>query len=100
METKRYMMIKVTQEACKNGYRNVLRDLVAIPEVHFIEQLDGIFDLMVQLECPATVGYAVADRLLAKAWVKSLQVLQVEPAEPTEPAEFITPRVAELITRA
>ena len=97
METKRYMMIKVAQETCKNGYRNVLRDLVTIPEVHFIEQLDGIFDLMVQLECPATVGHAVADRLLAKRWVKSLQVLQVEPAEP---GQTMPPTVLEMAAKA
>lgn len=97
METKRYVMIKVAEEACRNGYQEVLRDLVTIPEVQFIERLDGIFDLMVQVECPATVGYAVADHLLAKRWVKSLQVLQVEPAEP---GEIMPPTVLEMTTKA
>jgi len=93
-------MINMTEEACKNGYQHVLRSLIAIPWVQFIERLDGIFDLMVQVENPVMAGYAAADDLLAKGWVKHLQVLQVEPAEPAEPAEMMTPRVAELITRA
>ncbi len=93
MATKRYLMINVAEEACKNGYEDVLRYLITIPEVQFIERLDGIFDLMVQVECPATVGYAAVDDLLAKGWVKRLQVLQVESAEPSE---SVMPRVPEL----
>jgi hypothetical protein len=95
MATKHYLMINAAEEAYKNGCEDVLRTLLTIPEVQSIERLDGIFDFMV--ECPATVGFAAADDLLAKWWVRSLQVLQVEPAEP---AEITTPRVAELITKA
>jgi hypothetical protein len=97
MATKRYLMINIAQEACKNGYQDVLRDVITIPEVQSIEQLDGIFDLVVQVECPDTVGYAAAEDLLAKGWVKRLQVLQVEPAEQSE---IITPTVLELTKRA
>ena len=97
MATKRYLMINIAQEACKNGYQDVLRDVITIPEVQSIEQLDGIFDLIVQVECPNTVGYAAAEDLLAKGWVKRLQVLQVESAEPSE---IITPTVLELTKRA
>jgi len=96
MATKRLVMINVAQEACKNGYEDVLRDLITIPEVQSIERLDGIFDLMVQVECPATVGYAAADDLLAKGWVKRLQVLQVEPAEP---GDITAPKVLQQIER-
>ncbi|UCD21481.1 MAG: hypothetical protein JSW22_05350 [Chloroflexota bacterium] len=98
MATKRYyILINMTEEACKNGYQHVLRSLIAMPWVQSIERLDGIFDLMVHVENPVMVGYTAADDLLTKRWVKSLQVLQVEPAEP---AEIMTPRVAELIARA
>ena len=97
MTTKRYLMINIAQEACKNGYQDVLRDVITIPEVQSIEQLDGIFDLIVQVECTDKVGYAAAEDLLAKGWVKRLQVLQVEPAELSE---IITPTVLELTRRA
>jgi hypothetical protein len=97
MATKRYLMIDVDEEACKNGYEDVLRDLITMPEVQSIERLDGIFDLMVEVECPVAVGHAAADDLLAKGWVKRFQVLQVEPAEPSEvitpPALDVTKRV-------
>jgi hypothetical protein len=82
MATKRYLMFNVDEGACKNGYQDVLRDLITIPEVQSIERLDGIFDLMVQVECPATVGYAAADDLSAKGWAKRLEILQVEPFHP------------------
>lgn len=103
MTKKRYLMISITQEACKNGYQDVLRDLITMPEVQSIEKLDGIFDLAVQVECPVGIGYAAADDLLAKGWVERLQVLQVEPVEPAEPAkpsEIIRPTVLELTKRA
>jgi hypothetical protein len=93
MTKKRYLMINIIQKACKNGYRDVLRDLITIPEVQFIEKLDGIFDLAVQVECPVGIGYAAADDLLAKGWVERLQVLQAEPAESRE---IITPPGLEL----
>jgi hypothetical protein len=98
MAAKRYcIMINMTEKACKNGYQDVLRDLIAIPWVQSFERLDGIFDLMVQVESPAIVEYAASDDLLAKGWVKRLQVLQVEP---TEPSEIMTPTVLEMSTRA
>jgi len=90
MATKRYLMINLAQEPYKNGYADVLRDLITIPEVQSIEQLDGVFDLMVQVECPGSVGYAAADELLAKGWVKRLQVLQVEAPEP---GDIVAPKV-------
>lgn len=100
MATKRYLMINVAEEVCRNGYEDVLKDLITIPEVQSIEQLDGVFDLMVQVESPAIMGYAAADDLLAKGWVKRLQVLQVESAELAEPSEIMTPTVLEMSTRA
>jgi len=100
MATKRYyIMVNLTKEAYKDGYQEVLRDLIDIPWVQSIELLDGIFDLMVQAESPAIVGYTAADHLPAKRWVKNLQVLQVEPAEFPEPAEIVTPAMAEMATR-
>jgi hypothetical protein len=98
MAMKRYyIMINMAEEACKNGYQDMLRDLIAMPWVQSIERLDGIFDLMVQVESPAIVEYAAADDLLAKGWVKRLQVLQVESAEPSE---IMTSTVLEMSTRA
>jgi len=94
MATKRYLMINVAEEACRNGYEDVLRDLITLPEVQSIEQLDGVFDLIVQVECPAGMGYAAADDLLAKGWVERLQVLQ---AEPNEPSDTIAPKVLQQI---
>jgi len=83
MATKAYFMINVAEKFCPNGYQDVLRDLVTIPEVQSIERVDGICDLMVKVEAPIRVGF-VADKILAKEWVKRLYALQVEPAELSE----------------
>ncbi len=80
MATKAYFMVNVAEKFCPNGYQNVLRDLVTVPEVESIERVDGICDLMVKVETPISVG-VVADKILAKAWVQRLRVLKVEPAE-------------------
>ena len=80
MVTKAYFMVNVAKKFCPNGYQNVLRDLVTVPEVESIERVDGICDLMVKVETPISVG-VVADKILAKTWVQRLRVLKVEPAE-------------------
>jgi hypothetical protein len=97
MATKRYLMLKIDERACKDGYQDVLRGVITMPGVQSIERLDGVFDLMVEVECPTGAGRAAADDLLAKGWVKRFQVLQVEPAESSElvraPAQGVTRRV-------
>ena len=90
MATKAYLMINVAEKFCPNGYQDVLRDLVTIPEVECIERLDGICDLMVKVEGPIGGGFA-AEKILPKQWVKSLRVLNVEPAELSETTKLTEP---------
>ena len=90
MATKAYFMINVAEEFCHNGYQRILRDLLPIPEVRFIERVDGIYDLMVKVEAPAGVEF-VTDKILAKEWVKRSKVLPIEPAEPSEAIKLATP---------
>ena len=90
MATKAYFMINVAEEFCPNGYQRILRDLLSIPEVEFIERVDGICNLMVKVEAPAGVEF-VADKILAKEWVKNLRALKVEPAELNEAIKLAAP---------
>jgi len=90
MTTKAYFMIDVAEKFCPNGYQDILKDLVAIPEVETIERIDGICDLMVKVETPVEAKL-VADKILAKQWGKSLRVLNVEPAAVGETAGFVVP---------
>lgn len=95
MGTKAYFMVNVAEGTCKNGYQDVLRDLISIPEVQSVERLDGIFDLMVEVENPVTMGF-VGNTILTKEWVKRLQVLKVEPAELVEVARPSEPEVTKV----
>jgi len=92
MTTKAYFMINLAEKFCHNGYQDVLRDLVAIPEVEVIERVDGICDLMVKIGVPIGVGL-VADKVMDKRWVKNLRVLKVEPAELDETTKLTEPEL-------
>ena len=80
MMAKAYLMINVTEEGVRNGYRDVVSDLKAIPEVMSIERVSGTCDLIVKVEVPVSnwVVFA-ANKVLAKKWVKHLHALNVEP---------------------
>ena len=80
MATKAYFMINVAEEAYKTGIGDILKDLEIIAEVKDAERVSGFCDLLVKVQAPNITP--VVDRLLAKEWVKRLNVLFVEPAEP------------------
>ena len=83
MATKAYFMINVAERFCQNGYRDILRDLEAIPEVKAVERVNGACDLLVKVEAPIRMIF-VANKLLAKEWVKRLYVLNIEPFQTEE----------------
>ena len=83
MATKAYFMINVDGKFCNNGYQGILRDLETIPEVRAVERVDGKCDLFVEVDAPVRVIF-VANKILAKEWVKRLQVLKVEPFQAEE----------------
>jgi len=81
MATKAYFMINVTEKFCQGDYPDILRDLETIPEVKAAERISGACDLLVKVEAPIRMIF-VANKLLAKEWVKRLHVLYVEPIHP------------------
>ena len=83
MATRAYFMINVAEEFCQNGYQGILRDLEAISEVKAVERVTGACDLLVKVEAPIRMIF-VANKLMAKEWVKRLHVLHVEPIQPEE----------------
>jgi hypothetical protein len=90
MGTKAYFMINVDSQTAQldNYYVGAVNELMAIPEVECVEPVSGIYDLMVKVDVPIRV-ILVANKILAKEWVKRLHVLKVEPIEPerVEPIE-------------
>ena len=83
MATKAYFMINVAEKFCQNGYQGILMDLEAIPEVKAVERVNGACDLLVKVEAPIRMIF-VANKLLAKEWVKRLYVLNIEPFQTEE----------------
>ena len=83
MATKAYFMINVAEGSCQDGYQGILKDLEVIPEVKAVERVRGTCDLLVKVDAPIRMLF-VANKLLAKEWVKHLHVLHVEPIEPEE----------------
>ena len=78
MGTRAYFMVNVEKKFYQNGYQDMLRDLEAIPEVKAVERVSGACDLLVKVDAPIRMIF-VANKLMAKEWVKRLYVLKVEP---------------------
>jgi len=83
MVTTAYFMINVAEEFGQNGYQAVWKDLEAIPEVKSVERVRGTCDLLVKVEAPIRMIF-VANKIMAKKWVKRLYVLNVEPFQTEE----------------
>ena len=83
MATKAYFMVSVAEKFCQNGYQDIWRDLETIPEVKSVERVRGACDLMVKVEAPIRMIF-VANKIMAKEWVKRLHVIYVEPIQPEE----------------
>ena len=83
MATKAYFMVNVVEKFCQDGYQGIFRDLETIPEVKAVERVSGACDLLVKVEAPIRMIF-VANKLMAKEWVKRLYVLKVEPIQPEE----------------
>lgn len=81
MATKAYFMLNVLDGFCRYDYQEAVRDLQAMPEVKSVEPVRGVYDLLVQVEAPIRV-ILVANKVMAKEWVKRLHVLVVGPLEP------------------
>lgn len=87
MATTAYFRVSVAQQFFQNHYLNVLRDLKAIPEVESIERVSGKSELLVKVNAPVRAVF-VANKILVKEWVKSLQIAEVEPSnEPSLDSE-------------
>jgi hypothetical protein len=83
MATKAYFLINVAEKFSRDGYQGILKDLEAIPEVESVERVTGASDLLVKVEAPIRMIF-VANKILAKEWVKRLHVLHVESIKPEE----------------
>jgi len=84
MASKAYFMINIAEKLCQDGFQGVLRDLETMPEVKAIERVKGACDLLVKVEAPPSMMIFVANKLLAKEWVKRLHVLHIVPIQPQE----------------
>ncbi|MBA7598983.1 hypothetical protein ES703_06010 [subsurface metagenome] len=108
MGTKAYFMIDAVDEVCREGrWVEAKRDLETIPEVEAVEAITGSCDFMVKVDAPIRAIF-VANKIMAREWVKRVRILRIEPVEPEKPtlSELMakrreTPTIKELVkTRA
>jgi len=83
MATRAYFIINVAGNLAQTDYQDILKDLETIPEVRSVERVRGACDLLVEVEAPIRMIF-VANKLMAKDWVKRLYVLKVEPFQTEE----------------
>jgi hypothetical protein len=76
MTSKAYFMVNVAEKFRQHGCREAVKDLQTIPEVKSVETISGVCDLLVQVAAPIKV-ILVANKIMAKGWVKHLHVLKV-----------------------
>lgn len=90
MGTKAYLLVNLDKRHSDDGYYlDAARELSTIPEVESVESVSGICDLLVKVDAPIKVIF-VANKILAKEWVKGLRILRVEPTESEEAPKHIT----------
>lgn len=83
MGTKAYLMVNLDKRFNHDGYYlDGVKELAAMPEVESVEPVSGVCDLLVKVDAPIRVVF-VANKILAKEWVKNLKILRIEP-EPSE----------------
>jgi len=93
MATKAYLMVRVKKEFCQNArMEEILAHLETIPEVKCIEQVDGVCDLLVQIEAPIRAVF-IANKVLVLDWVEHLSMLKVEPLNARGHQELARPEV-------
>ena len=80
MTSKAYFMVNVAEKFRQHGCREAVKDLQTIPEVKSVETISGVCDLLVQVAAPIKV-ILVANKIMAKEWVKQLHVLKVASME-------------------
>lgn len=80
MATTAWFMINVAEKFRRYGRQEVVRDLQAMPEVKSVDVVGGLYDLVVEVEAPLSV-VLVANKIMAKEWVKRLDTLVEKPLE-------------------
>ena len=75
-----YFLISIAKDIyqTKDDYERIVHEFKDIPEVKSIESVSGLCDFLVQVEAPARVT-SVADKVLAKQWVRRLSILRIKP---------------------
>ncbi len=76
MGARAYLMVTVAEDVGREQFVQILRDLEDMPEVDFVDPVDGIYDLVIMIEAPIDVQ-TVSRKIAAQSWVKELQILRI-----------------------
>lgn len=76
MGLRAYLVIKVKEGIGREQFTEIVRGLEGMPEVDFVDPVKGVSNLVAMVDCPVTVE-AVAEKIKAKSWVESLDILSI-----------------------
>jgi len=92
MATKAYLMITVNNEFCKNSCQAILSDLFTMPDIDFIEKMEGTCDLLVRSKFPTRIQL-LAEEILAKEWCQNLRLIKTQTVELRENSRLTTLKI-------
>lgn len=76
MGTRAYLLVNVQDEVTQQEFISILRQLEEVREIDFVDPVVGNWDMVIMIEAPITVE-AVAKKIAAEPWVKTLQIERI-----------------------
>ncbi|MFC1894077.1 hypothetical protein ACFLYR_08735 [Chloroflexota bacterium] len=74
MALKAYLLIRINRECYQHSQlENMLGQLATIHGVVYAEQIDGPYDLLVQIEDPLK-AVLIANKIMALTWIRDLHL--------------------------
>lgn len=76
MGLRAYLMVKTKDDLDQRQFMRAVREAEDTPGVDFVDPVIGSMDMVIMVDAPITVE-ALARKIRAKPWVKSLEVLRI-----------------------
>ena len=76
MGLRAFFILNTAEDMGQQGLAGAIRDISAMPGIDSVDPVSGSPDMVVMVDAPITVQ-ALANKVMAKPWVKNLQILRI-----------------------
>ena len=76
MGLRGYLLVDVVDDMEQREFINAVRKIEETPGIEFVDPVIGPHDMVIMVDAPITVE-ALAKKIRAKPWVKSVEVLRI-----------------------